>query len=267
MKRDPKQGCPQFHETVHGEENIFSERGKCDDTNLTLSLAINLGRHLMYFAQCEVKNIARIIAGIAGFHWAFVQRVHSLALVRGAAGCPLRGETGAAPTRAQSVPVGSNGPPQGMAEPSSQDGSASGRKYLRKGKNARQRERREKVRNSSVNTKVRRKRGGGTPGTERDHTREIIYTAVHRGDIQPAVYGGLHTITGMCALKQAAAHGGPVLEHIYSEECSLREGLTLEKGKKNEEEGAAQRTCYGPTVTPPFFPIPHFLCTTCGGRR
>lgn len=126
-----------------------------------------------------------------------------------------------------------------MAEPSSQDGSASGKMYLGKGKKFQtdQEERKTKVRNIRVNTKVRRKRGGGTPGTEKDHNREDIYTAVHggppaRGDIQRAVYGGLHTSTGRCAVKEASAHGESVLEHVCPEDCSLWEGPTLENGKK-----------------------------------
>jgi len=112
-----------------------------------------------------------------------------------------------------------------MAEPHSQDDGASGKKYLRKGKKCqtREEERKVKVRNSSLNTKVGRKRGGGTPGAGEDHNSADIHTAACRGP---------HARTGRCALKEAAARGEPTLQQVYPE---ILQGKSV--SRKEEQKG------------------------------
>lgn len=65
-------------------------------------------------------------------------------------------------------------------------------------------------------------------------------------DTHIAAHGGHHTGARGYALKEAAAHGGPMLDQVYPEGQQLM-GMIHVGREKCEQEGAAERSCYEPT--------------------
>lgn len=105
--------------------------------------------------------------------------------------------------------------------------------------------RKKKVRNSSMNAKVRKERGeGGTSGT-----RAVCAEDHCRADIHAATHGGSHITAAGLFPEGTAAHEEPMLEQVLLRGAAACGETTLEQGRSVRKK-EQQRNCYKLTRTP-----------------